>query len=107
LTRCNELDIGVDGPCVARFASKGETRLLSIHAGQKLPDVWQHQITADEGVDTFSPSEYEALLRADFASFARHCFHELNPRAPFVPNWHHEIISRASWRRCTPAGAAG
>ena len=51
--------------------------------------------------ETFSPAEYKALLRADFASFARHSFHELNPRTPFVPGWHFEVIA-ANWRRCAP-----
>jgi len=40
-----------------------------------------------------NPSEYEALLRADFASFAQHCFHELNPRTLFAPGWYHDIIA--------------
>jgi predicted phage terminase large subunit-like protein len=40
-----------------------------------------------------SPGEYKALLRADFASFAAHCFRELNPRTLFVPSWHHEFIA--------------
>ena len=34
-----------------------------------------------------------ALLRDDFASFAARSFHELNPRSPFVTNWHVELIS--------------
>jgi hypothetical protein len=29
--------------------------------------------------ETHSTAEYEALLRADFAGFAQHCFRELNP----------------------------
>ena len=43
--------------------------------------------------ETNSPAEYKALLRADFASFARHSFHLLNPRTPFVPGWHFEVIA--------------
>ena len=43
--------------------------------------------------ETYSPTEYKALLRTDFASFARHSFHELNPRTPFAPGWHHEVIA--------------
>jgi hypothetical protein len=39
------------------------------------------------------PGEYEALLRADFASFVQHCFRELNPRTQFALSWHHEIIA--------------
>ena len=43
--------------------------------------------------ETHSASEYEALLRADFASFAQHCFHELNPCTPFAAGWYHDIIA--------------
>jgi predicted phage terminase large subunit-like protein len=32
-------------------------------------------------------------LRTDFASFAVHCFHELNSRTVFAPGWHHEFIA--------------
>ena len=40
-----------------------------------------------------NPDEYKALLRADFASFAVHCFRELNPRTPFLLSWHQELIA--------------
>jgi predicted phage terminase large subunit-like protein len=43
--------------------------------------------------ETHSASEYEALLRADFASFAQHCFHELNPRTLFAAGWYHDILA--------------
>jgi hypothetical protein len=43
--------------------------------------------------ETHSPAEYKALLRADFASFARHSFRELNPRIPFAPGWHFDVIA--------------
>jgi hypothetical protein len=43
--------------------------------------------------ETHSPGEYEALLRADFASFVQHCFRELNARTQFALSWHHEIIA--------------
>ena len=43
--------------------------------------------------ETHSPSEYEALLRADFASFAQQCFHELNPCTLFAAGWFHDIIA--------------
>jgi len=33
------------------------------------------------------------MLRADFASFAAHCFHELNPRTRFALSWHFEFIA--------------
>ena len=43
--------------------------------------------------ETYSASEYSALLRTDFASFAQHCFHELNPRTLFAASWYHDIIA--------------
>jgi len=43
--------------------------------------------------ETHSLGEHKALLRADFASFAAHCFRELNPRTPFAPSWHHEFVA--------------
>ena len=46
--------------------------------------------TTDE---TYGGSKYQALLRADFASFAQHCFRELNPRTLFASSWHHDIIA--------------
>ena len=50
---------------------------------------WQ----SDDDAETHSLGEYEALLRADFPSFAQHCFHELNRRTGFVPNWHFEMTA--------------
>jgi predicted phage terminase large subunit-like protein len=41
--------------------------------------------------EIYRPDEYKALLRADFASFAVHCFRELNPPTPFALSWHHEV----------------
>jgi hypothetical protein len=43
--------------------------------------------------DRHSPAGYEALLRADFASFARHAFDALHPRTQFAPAWHFELIA--------------
>ena len=43
--------------------------------------------------ETHSLGEHKALLRADFASFAQHCFHELNPRTLFAASWYYEIIA--------------
>jgi len=43
--------------------------------------------------ETYCASEYAALVRADFASFAQHCFRELNPRTLLAPGWHHDIIA--------------
>jgi len=31
--------------------------------------------------------------RVIFASFAQHCFHELNPRTLFVAGWYNDIIA--------------
>jgi len=42
---------------------------------------------------THSPAEYKALLRGDFASFARHSFAELYPRTPFAAGWHFEVAA--------------
>src|SRR5215218_3639718 len=36
----------------------------------------------------------DALLRNDFPSFLRRCFHTLNPGAPFLDNWHLAAIAR-------------
>ena len=43
--------------------------------------------------ETHTASEYQALLRADFASFAQHCFRELNPRSQLALSWFHDIIA--------------
>jgi hypothetical protein len=43
--------------------------------------------------ETHSLGEHKALLRADFASFAQHCFRELNPRTLFASSWYHDIIA--------------
>ena len=40
-----------------------------------------------------TPSEYRALLRRDFVSFALRSFRELNPRTPFAMNLHIELIA--------------
>jgi len=41
-----------------------------------------------------SLSEYEALLCADFASVAQHCFHELNPCTLFAASWQEIIVAQ-------------
>jgi predicted phage terminase large subunit-like protein len=38
-------------------------------------------------------SEYEVLLRHDFASFAGRCFQDLNPQTDLAINWHLEVIA--------------
>jgi predicted phage terminase large subunit-like protein len=42
---------------------------------------------------SLSRTEYEGLLRRDFAAFAQRAFYELNPRADFTPNWHVEVVA--------------
>ena len=43
--------------------------------------------------ETHNTSEYAALLRADFASFAQQCFRELNPRSQLALSWFHDILA--------------
>ena len=43
--------------------------------------------------DGLTRSQYEALLRQDFATFAARCFHDLNPQAELAINWHLEVIA--------------
>ena len=43
--------------------------------------------------DGLTRSQYDALLRQDFATFAARCFHELNPQAELALNWHLEVIA--------------
>jgi predicted phage terminase large subunit-like protein len=44
-------------------------------------------------IEDLTRSEYEALLRQDFATFAARCFHQLNPQAELAMNWHLEVIA--------------
>ena len=41
----------------------------------------------------FTPTEYQVLLRYDFATFAGRCFQDLNPQAELATNWHLEVIA--------------
>ena len=43
--------------------------------------------------ETHNTSEYAALLRADFASFAQQCFRELNPRSQLALSWYQDILA--------------
>jgi hypothetical protein len=43
--------------------------------------------------ETHNVSEYSALLRADFASFAQQCFRELNPRSQLALSWYQDILA--------------
>jgi predicted phage terminase large subunit-like protein len=40
-----------------------------------------------------SAAEYQTVVRNDFYSFMHRAFGELNPRAPFLHNWHIELIA--------------
>ena len=42
-----------------------------------------------------TPSDYRALLRRDLHAFIQRCFHELNPNATFLPNWHIDVVASA------------
>src|SRR6516162_823052 len=44
-------------------------------------------------ISELSRHEYEVILRSDLGWFAERCFSELNPQAPFLPNWHIEVIA--------------
>jgi hypothetical protein len=50
-------------------------------------------ITTIDARSDLNRHEYEALLRHDFASFARRCFRELNPQTAFALGWHVEIVA--------------
>jgi hypothetical protein len=44
-------------------------------------------------IGDLSRREYGLILRSDLSCFAERCFAELNPRAPFLPNCHIEVIA--------------
>ena len=44
-------------------------------------------------IKDLSPREYDVILRSDLGWFAERCFSELNPQAPFLPNWHIKVIA--------------
>jgi hypothetical protein len=50
--------------------------------------------------ESFTAARYEALLRADLASFAHRAFCELNPRGGFATNWHVEAITARLAQLC-------
>ena len=37
--------------------------------------------------------QYDSVLRRDFVTFAARCFHDLNPQAELVMNWHLVVIA--------------
>src|SRR6516162_3047109 len=44
-------------------------------------------------ISELSRRECEVILRSDLSYFAERCFYQLNPQAPFFPNWHIEVIA--------------
>ncbi len=42
---------------------------------------------------TISAAEYRAISRHDFYTFVDRSFRELNPKVPFLHNWHNELIA--------------
>ena len=44
-------------------------------------------------IEDLARTEYDALLRTDFALFAARCFHDLNPQTELAMNWHLEVIA--------------
>ena len=44
-------------------------------------------------METLTQAELTALLRQDLCSFIQRCFHELNPQARFLWNWHIEVLA--------------
>jgi hypothetical protein len=44
-------------------------------------------------IEGLTRTEYEALLRQDFPTFAARCFHQLNPQTDLAMNWHLEVIA--------------
>jgi hypothetical protein len=39
------------------------------------------------------PTEYQTILRSDLGYLAERCFHQLNPQAVLLTNWHIEVIA--------------
>jgi predicted phage terminase large subunit-like protein len=44
-------------------------------------------------IANLTATEYEALLRQDFSTFAARCFYELNPQTDLEMNWHLQVIA--------------
>ena len=42
---------------------------------------------------TMSAAEFQIFARHDFYTFMHRAFRELNPRSPFLHNWHNELIA--------------
>ena len=44
-------------------------------------------------MSNLSAAEYRVFSRTDLHSFMHRAFLELNPRVPFMHNWHNELIA--------------
>jgi len=44
-------------------------------------------------IENFTRTQYEAVLRQDFATFVSRCFYDLNPQTELVTNWHLRVIA--------------
>ena len=44
-------------------------------------------------IEDLTRTEYETLLRQDFATFVGRCFADLNPQTELAINWHLEVIA--------------
>jgi hypothetical protein len=44
-------------------------------------------------IENFNRTQYEAVLRQDFATFVSRCFYDLNPQTELVTNWHLRVIA--------------
>ena len=44
-------------------------------------------------IESLTREQYDSVLRQDFVTFAARCFHDLNPQARLVMNWHLDVIA--------------
>ncbi len=44
-------------------------------------------------IENLTRTQYETVLRQDFATFAARCFYDLNPQAGLAMNWHLQVIA--------------
>ena len=44
-------------------------------------------------IENLTREQYDSVLRQDFVTFAARCFHDLNPQARLVMNWHLDVIA--------------
>jgi hypothetical protein len=57
-------------------------------------------------IENLTRTQYETVLRQDFATFAARCFYDLNPQAGLAMNWHLQVIA-AKLTACGKAGSGG